>query len=219
MTKKNLLFGTGGFLLALLALGAYVGLYTGNVRAVVDGRVYRSAQIVGPSLRATMAARLGHSLEEELVSHGVRTVVNLRGYSPNSRWYQAEVALCRRIGVEHRDVELSDHRLPPPERLQELFEIFEKESYPILIHCQAGADRSGLIGALYLIQYQQVPLAQAVASQLSWRYGHMPFGSVQAMERFFHLYRETNEGLGLREWVLTRYPALYQANTTASERG
>jgi hypothetical protein len=214
MTKKGFLFSACGILLALLALGAYIGVYTGNVRAVVDGHVYRSAQLTGPSLRATMASWLGHRLEDEILIHHIHTVVNLRGYAPASPWYQSEVAVCRRVGVKHLDIELTDHDLPPPERLKALFDIFEEDAYPILIHCQAGADRSGLVSALYLIQYQHVPLKRAVHSQLSWQYGHLPFGPAQAMERFFNLYSETNDGLGLREWALSRYPALYRKNSS-----
>ena len=217
MTKKGFLFSACGILLALLALGAYIGVYTGNVRTVLDGRVYRSAQLTGPSIRATMASWLGHNLENEISAHQIHTVVNLRGYSPASPWYQSEVAVCQRAGVKHVDVELSDHELPPPDRLKALFGIFEKDSYPILIHCEAGADRSGLVSALYVIQYQHVPLKQAVDSQLTWKFGHFSFGFAKAMDQFFNLYSETNDGLGLREWVLTRYPALYlrQARKTS----
>lgn len=212
MAKKRFLLGASGLLAAAVSLGAYIGLCTGNVRTVMDGKVYRSAQIAGPSMRATFAGFLGHGLERELQTRGIRTVVNLRGPSPDSPWYQTELATCRRMGVQHYDVQLSDHQLPPPDRLKTLFDILDKASYPILIHCKAGADRSGLVGAIYLAEYQGVPLQGAVDAQLTWRYGHMPIGRGVAMDRFFDLYFQTNDGLGLREWALSRYPTLYLTN-------
>ncbi len=212
MSKKRLLFGTSAFLAALLSLGAYIGLFTGNVRTVAEGQVYRSAQIAGPSLRSELAALFGHDLEREVKAHRIRTVINLQGPSPDKPWYQAELAESQRAGVKHYDVALSDNKLPPPERLKTLFEILDSASYPILIHCKAGADRSGLVSVLYLATYRDVPIRSAVDSQLTWRYGHMPIGRAVAMDRFFDLYFKTNDGLGVREWAISRYPALYAAN-------
>lgn len=212
MTKRRLLFGATGVLAALLSLGAYIGLYTGNVRTVVEGRVYRSAQIAGPSLRSELAGVFGHDLARVVRTHRIRTVINLQGPSPDKPWYQDELSVSQRVGVKHYDVALSDQKLPPPDRLKALFEILDSASYPILIHCKAGADRTGLASALYLAQYGGVPPRSAVDSQLTWRYGHMPIGRAVAMDRFFDLYFRTNDGLGVREWALSRYPALYAAN-------
>lgn len=212
MKKRRLLFGATGVLAALLSLGGYIGLYTGNVRTVAEGRAYRSAQIAGPSLRSELAGVFGHDLARVVRAHRIRTVINLQGPSPDKPWYQDELSVSQRVGVKHYDVALSDQRLPPPDRLKALFDILDSASYPILIHCKAGADRSGLVSALYLAVYRGVPPRSAVDSQLTWRYGHMPIGRAVAMDRFFDLYFRTNDGLGVREWTLSRYPALYAAN-------
>ena len=155
---------------------------------------------------------MGHDLEREIKAHRIRTVINLQGPSPDSPWYRDELAVSQRAGVTHYDVPLSDNKLPPPDRLKALFGILDSASYPILIHCKAGADRSGLVGALYLAAYKGVPPRDAVDAQLTWRYGHMPIGRAVAMDRFFDLYFRTNDGLGLREWTVSRYPALYLTN-------
>jgi protein tyrosine/serine phosphatase len=212
MSTRKICFGASGFLAAGLSFCAYIGLYTGNVRTVVEGQVYRSAQIAGPSIRSTLAGLLGHDLDRELQSHRIRSVINLQGPSPNSPWYQDEMAISKRAGVTHYDVALSDRVLPPPDRLKALFAILDTAAYPILIHCKAGADRSGLVAALYLGVYKGVPPQSAVDSQLTWRYGHMPIGRAVAMDRFFDLYFRTHGGLGLRAWTISRYPALYLAN-------
>ncbi|HEU4753192.1 MAG TPA: hypothetical protein VFU47_08785, partial [Armatimonadota bacterium] len=71
-------------------------------------------------------------------------------------------------------------------------------------------DRSGLAATLYLNIYQGLPLDQAQRQGLTWRYGHFTY-QAGALDRFFDLYRQQGEGLGLREWIETRYPAIYAA--------
>ncbi len=183
----------------VLPLLWYVGVFGGNFRVVVPGRVYRSAELTGGLLDSVLTA------------YHIRTVINLRGESPNDGWYRSEQASCAHLGVSHVDVALSAVRMPPPDQLQKLLAAFDTAAYPILFHCRGGADRSGLAGTLYLNLYQGVPLDQAQARQLTWRYGHLSWGQAHAMDDFFALYRRTGGGLGLRAWISARYPALYAA--------
>jgi hypothetical protein len=65
----------------------------------------------------------------------------------------------------------------------------------VLIHCEAGADRSGLAAALYKLIVAKSPHKLIVAksppeeasAQLSFRYGHFPWlrNSTAAMARTF----------------------------------
>src|SRR5262245_24886848 len=84
--------------LCLLLLLWYMGQFDGNVRAVVPGRVYRSAQLTGGSFQAMTARWAGNSLESVLESDRIRTVINLRGGSHTDEWYRAERAVCARLG-------------------------------------------------------------------------------------------------------------------------
>ena len=61
-----------------------------------------------------------------------------------------------------------------------------------------------------------MPLDEAESSQLTWRYGHIPFGQAHAMDDFFELYRKTSERLSMREWILKRYLRIY-LNTTVDK--
>ena len=45
---------------------------------------------------------------------------------------------------------------------------------PVLIHCQSGADRSGLVAALYEYTIAARPLEEA-QEQLSLLFGHFPY--------------------------------------------
>jgi len=203
--------------LCLLLLLWYMGQFDGNVRAVVPGRVYRSAQLTGGSFQAMTARWAGNSLDSVLGSDRIRTVINLRGGSKADDWYRAERAICARRGITYIDVPFSAVRMPPPAQLDRLLAAFDSAAYPILFHCRGGADRSGLAGVLYLHLYQNVPLDEAEARQLTWRYGHLSWGQARAMDRFFDLYRQTNRGLDLRQWIETAYPTLY-ARLPAAEK-
>jgi protein tyrosine phosphatase (PTP) superfamily phosphohydrolase (DUF442 family) len=181
----------------VLALLQYVGVFDGNIRVVEPGRVYRSAQLGGPRLRDCLRSR------------GIRSVINLRGYSATDPALREEATVCAQLGIVHRDVNLSAVHLPPPEELRKLMEAFDSLPRPILVHCMGGADRSGLAGTLYLTVYRGVPLDEAEASQLTWRYGHVSFGQAHPMDEFFALYRQTAKGRPLREWITGEYPKLY----------
>jgi protein tyrosine phosphatase (PTP) superfamily phosphohydrolase (DUF442 family) len=179
-----------------------VGVLGGNVRTVVPGRVFRSAQLKG--------AALGELLDRERI----RTVISLRGGSPDDA---SELDACARRGVTHVDIPLSASALPPPDRLEKLLDSFDHAQYPLLFHCQGGADRSGLAGTLYLALYEHVPLDEAEARQLTWRYAHVKWGAAHAMDEFFDLYRQTSGGLDLRRWIRTVYPGLYNRPTGTSD--
>jgi hypothetical protein len=207
--RRRIALAVGVFLLALFLLLCYVGVFGGNVRTVVPGRVYRSGQLTGSGLQPLSAQWIGHSLDNVLRSRHIHTVINLRGGSEQDPWYRAEEAACAQERAAHVDIPMSARFLPPPDRLRQLLHTFDHASYPILIHCSAGSDRTGLASAIYVHLYQHIPLDEAEAGQLTLRYGHVWFGSTRAMNDFFDLYRQTGSGLGLREWILTKYPALY----------
>lgn len=192
---------TGGivfFLLSVLLFLWYIGVFGGNVRAVVPGKVYRSAQLTG------------RNLEEVLETYRIRTVINLRGGSEKDGWFRSERESAKRYDATFITAAFSAVRMPPPDQLRRLLQTFDRAAYPVLFHCRGGADRSGLAGTLYLHLYENVPLDEAQARQLTLRYGHIRWGQARPMDDFFDLYRRTANGQGLREWIETRYPALYQ---------
>ena len=207
MNNRRRVF-TGVTALAALVLPALwdIGVFGGNVRTVVPGQVYRSAQLTGGNLESVLA------------TDHIRTVINLRGSSPQEDWYRSELATCHAQGIAHDDVTLSATHLPPPSQLRLLLSDFDHAQYPALFHCQAGADRSGLVGTLYLTIYQDMSLNQAEESQLTWRYGHVAWGKAHAMDDFFRMYRQMNGGLNLRDWITQRYPALYAKSAATVER-
>lgn len=192
-----------GLWIALITIGivigalSYVGVFDGNVRVVEPGRVYRSGQLVGSQLVDT------------LKTNHIRSVVNLRGHLPEDARLRNEWAVCRQMGIAHVDVSMSAGKLPRPQEVRRLLIALETLPRPILIHCAGGADRTGLACTLYVNIYNGVPLDKAQSNQLTWRYGHLSFGSAHPMDDFFDLYRKTGQGMSIREWAIDRYPSVY----------
>jgi protein tyrosine/serine phosphatase len=169
MSLKTGVRWIGSVLGTLLILGgAYLGcmILSGNFHTVVAGEFYRSAQVTPQRLEAYQ--RL----------HGIRTVVNLRGANPESNWYREETAAARRLGITHIDFRMSAKQRLSLEEAKALLALLKTAPKPILVHCTSGADRSGLIAALYLAGANGAGEHEA-ERQLSIRFGHIgiPFVS------------------------------------------
>jgi protein tyrosine/serine phosphatase len=143
---------TGGYLYAIQLLG--------NFHEVVAGQLYRSNQ---PSVE---------ELARYAKDHGIRTVINLRGANESKAWYRDEVETSRELGLNHIDFGMSASQELDMNRVNELVSIMRDAPKPILIHCKAGADRTGLATALYLSRVALLGEKEA-ESQLSVRYGHI----------------------------------------------
>jgi hypothetical protein len=191
----------GGLLGALFALGweiSYI-LLGSNLREVIPGHLYRAAQ-PDPALLAD-AQRL----------YGVRTVLSLRGNCDGDAWYGNELRAAEELGLSMEVVALSAGRMLSPSVTRDLCEILDRAEPPLLVHCQRGIDRTGLVCALYLLLRTDACLEQA-RGQLSLRYLHLNVGRTRAMDRFLDLYAEWLSGQGLehnpdylRRWLRHEY--------------
>lgn len=129
--------------LALLLVAACVPLvggcshFRGNIQEVECGRLYRSAQLSDDRLSETI---------ERL---GIRTVLNLRGETPDEDWWREEVAVCERLGVAHHDEHWSAMRPPDPASLERVVALLETAEQPILVHCKAGMHRAATMAAIW----------------------------------------------------------------------
>ena len=196
-------------LLCLVSVAWAIGGLGGNVRTVAPGRVYRSAQITGNGIGALTACWTGSGLEQVIKQDGIQTVLNLRGGNNDQAWYRQELETCKRLNVDHIDVSMSAIRAPHPLQLKRVLNVFDHAHYPVLFHCQGGSDRSGLVGTLYVHLYQNVPLDEAEHQQLTMRYAHFKFTRTRAMDDFFDRYRQTAQGMGMRQWITDVYPGLF----------
>lgn len=123
----------------LITMGYLQGLQiSGNFHSVVEGQAYRSAQ------------PRGDDLDRYCRTYGIKTVINLRGQSDGAKWYDDEIAASERLGMTHVNFRMSANRELSKQDADALVHVLEGAEKPVLIHCKAGSDRSGLASALYV---------------------------------------------------------------------
>lgn len=151
------------------------GPLTENVHTVVPATVYRSAQLSPERLEQLIAQRQ------------LKSVLNLRGASPGEAWYDQEVAVARKANILHLDLALDSRKELTPDQLGTLVAMMKHAPKPLLIHCWAGADRTGLAAALYLFELQKRD-PKLAAQALSLKYFHLWMFEAGAMDRTFASY-------------------------------
>jgi protein tyrosine/serine phosphatase len=158
------------------SVGSYWGLvqYDGNFHTVTEGTLYRSAQLSKDGLQTVVR------------DHGIRSILNLRGAHPGQSWYDDEIVASKVLNVAHYDYGLSARRVVTGKQIDEILEIIRNAPKPLLVHCKSGADRSGLVAALYRFADEHTSADEA-DRQLSLVYGHFPYlmSQTKAMDDSF----------------------------------
>jgi protein tyrosine/serine phosphatase len=158
--------------LLLLSAGYLYVEESHNFHPITEGEAYRSAQLDR------------EEFEYYIKRYNIRSIINLRGENPQAPWYQEELGISAERHIKHYDVALSSSHEPTEEDVRKLIEIFRTAPRPVLIHCLAGADRSGLAAAMWKVVIDKEPKSEA-ERQLSILYWHLPVGKACAMDRFF----------------------------------
>lgn len=155
-----------------LFLGAHMGMQqlVGNFHEVVPGEFYRSAQPDRQDV-AFYAER-----------HGIRTILNLRDENPDKEALAARAEAERR-GIRVIDYPISSGAALPVEKAAELAALMREAPKPLLVHCEHGANRTGLASAIYVGAVAgQSELAAEL--QLSPYYGHVPIQGIGRYEMY-----------------------------------
>ena len=139
---------------------------------------------------------------------GIRTVINLRGDAAPTT-HHLERVTCKRLGMAHVDFRIASRSAPPKSEVKALSELFQKIEYPVLIHCKAGSDRSGLVSALYLHFEEGVSIADA-RHQLGIRFGHIRQSETGVLDYFLDRYLEhaASDPIDFLTWVEQHYDDL-----------
>jgi tyrosine-protein phosphatase SIW14 len=120
----------------------------------VNDTIYRGAQPKSGGL-------------ELLKQLGIRTVVNLR--HDDSRAKQEE-ASAHRVGLQYFNVPFERRGRPRDKEMEQVLSIINNPAnQPVFVHCQHGADRTGVVVAIYRITHDGWTGKQATAE--AKRYG------------------------------------------------
>lgn len=127
-----------------------------NFHTVLEGRLYRSGQ---PSIE---------QLERWIKKYDLKTIIVLK---PTLEPYEKEIA--ERNGVTLYHIVLSTKKSPSEDQWQKIRALLtDEKNMPLLYHCLSGADKTGLVTAMYRVEVQHWPLWKALL-EMDLRY-HIP---------------------------------------------
>jgi protein tyrosine/serine phosphatase len=149
MTRRRLLLAAGGAVLlsgGLAAAGAAWGRWWRLPRfeAVRPGVLYRSAAM-------PTAATQRRVLERS----GARTVVILRSEAEmeEGEWYQRERRLAHEAGARVVEIPMAYDTPPRRDQVRRFLEVVDDPAArPVLVHCEAGVVRTGMMVAVYRME-------------------------------------------------------------------
>ncbi len=126
-----------------------------RLRPIVDGRVYRSGCLTADGFR------------DAIDKLKIKTVISFWDEDPDpdlpaNRFIGSktkESELCASLGVDYRFIFvklLPDAEVgrKPLTAVEEFLRVMDDErSYPVLVHCKAGLHRTGVMAAIYRMEY------------------------------------------------------------------
>ena len=180
MRKSDLVSWALGVLLAGFMFYApflyyrYTLEHAKRLRPITEGRVYRSGCLTADGFR------------DAIQKLGIKTVISFWDEDPDPELYDnrfswnkiKESELCYELGVNYKFIFVE--LLPECVRgdakhkaIDQFFEIMDDErSYPVLIHCKAGLHRTGVMAAIYRMEYDGWSRDDALRELKAHGFGH-----------------------------------------------
>jgi protein tyrosine phosphatase (PTP) superfamily phosphohydrolase (DUF442 family) len=174
---------------------------------VIDHGIFRRAYLnfheVAPGV--WRSAQPGPRDIRRLSKRGLRTVINLRGIRDCGS-FRLEQQACEKYRIRLINFKMRSRGVPERQTIHDLAALFRNIEYPVLIHCKSGADRAGLMSALYLLVHEGRPLDEAIR-QLSLRYGHFKQADTGVLDHFLECYRAdaARAPMHFMTWAETHY--------------
>jgi tyrosine-protein phosphatase SIW14 len=154
----------------------WVYIHAKRLREVTPGKFYRSGEMTAAGFREAHAR------------YHFRTIVNLQDEYPDPDLAECyfgsgtikESELCRRLGVRYVYIppDLIPRRQVPahrPEAIERFLVLLDDStSYPVLIHCRAGLHRTGVMTAVYRMEYDGWTPRQAIDELKANGFGEWP---------------------------------------------
>jgi len=158
----------------------------------VDENLYRSSQL-NP-----------WQLKKVIKKYNIKSVLNLRGENNNNDIIlQKEKKICDELNVDFISYRVYSRAIPTYETIKKLYEILTTSNYPMLIHCKAGADRTGLVATLYCHWVKKREIKDI--NQLKFfPFGHIKYSKAGLIDFYFDNYEKyikNNDNISLLEWT------------------
>ncbi len=155
----------------------FINLFWFNFHEV-DDNIYRSAQITP------------WRLKKIIKKYRIKTIINLR--AKDNYLYQIEQNICKSMGVEYIQIPLSSRSPNSTKNLLRLKEALLSSNKPILMHCKAGADRTGFASVFYHILKRKEP-KEAIKKELKFKYAYLDFTSAGLVKQIFLSYNKDED--------------------------
>src|SRR5262249_16954329 len=111
---------------------------------------------------------------KKLAELGIRTVINLRGEADLSRKEQSDAAAQ---GLQYFSIPMPGLSRPTDQQITQVMKIIDApENWPVFIHCQHGADRTGTSGACYHISHDGWTADRSIAEARGYGMSWVEFG-------------------------------------------
>ncbi len=154
-----------------LAVGVILGLRLVWMDLLVDHIIVRNFGVVEPG----KIYRTGRLTEQTLArvtrDNAIKTIVDLGAYLPDSPQEKTEAAFAEHNGINRVVLRLyGDGTGNPNAYVQALRIITDPANQPVLVHCNAGSERTGVAVMLYRNIYQNVPLETAHAEAQTFKH-------------------------------------------------
>ncbi len=136
---------------------------------------------------------------------GIRSVLSLRARA-NQSYDLFEEHYCKRLNLNLVYSPISSSSAPSSEKLVNLINVMHDLPKPFVLHCKSGADRAGLVSALYLIVEKKRPVLEA-KKQLSFKYLHLDFTKTGILDYIFDVFLERLKigNIDFLDWIKQEY--------------
>ncbi|MFB3892218.1 MAG: hypothetical protein ACE15C_09365 [Phycisphaerae bacterium] len=110
---------------------------------VQEGVLYRSGQ------------PRGHEWDTLRDTYGIKTVIDLRELKPSRGWSIEQDRFCREHEIRLVHIPFPNMDAPTPRQWQAFLEIVrDPANWPVLVHCEVGTARTGMMVGAYRIVVQ-----------------------------------------------------------------
>lgn len=163
-----------------------------------------------------------HRRFEKYAAMGIRTVVNLRGEDRHAH-YLFEKESCEKLGLKLVNAKLWARHLAGKHHILNVIDRLREAEKPMMFHCKSGADRAGVVAAIYLLVFEGATVEEA-KRQMGLKYVHLKFTKTGVQDYLLDVYaaRLLEGDIGFEDWIRTEYDdkllmQAYQSRTDPPE--